>query len=182
MKSEKGITLIMLVTYIVMTTIALAVLATITNYFYNNVYSLENKAMYAAEFNKFNVYIVQDVKNNTKVNIQVPTTEQPYLDTVIAFGNGNRYIYYNNPESSYKNKIYRITRQKDAEGNPIVKENGSYQENIALIATNVTKFQVNTRTVNVEDVQKTLLDVELQIGTHEKMRFWHTITYTLKYW
>jgi len=182
MKSEKGITLIMLATYIVMTTIALGILATISNYFYNNVYYLNNKAMYAAEFNKFNVYMAQDVKRNTKVNIQVPDDEHPNQDTIIAFGNGNRYIYYNNPDTKYKNAIYRVTQVKDAEGNLIQDENGKYTENIVPIATNVTKFHVAKETKYINDVDKILLTVEIKIGNSTPMSFWHTITYTLKYW
>ena len=182
MKSEKGITLIMLVTYIVLTTIALAILATISNYFYNNVYYLNNKAMYAAEFNKFNVYMVQDVKRNTKVNIQVPTQENPNQDTIIAFGNGNRYIYYNSPTSKYKNAIYRVTQVKDANGNVIKDENGKITENITLIANNITKFNVSKETKYINDVDKVLLNVEIKIGNNSQMSFWHNITYTLKYW
>ncbi len=182
MKSEKGITLITLATYIVLTTITLAILATVSNYFYNNVYYLDNKAMYAAEFNKFNVYMVQDVKRNSRVNIQVPTAEKPYQETIIAFGNGNRYIYYNEPDSPYKHSIYRVTQVKDADGNPVKDANGNVKENISLIAGNITKFEVSKETKTINRADKILLNIEMKIGNHTEMNFWHNITYTLKYW
>lgn len=182
MKSERGITLIMLMTYIVLTTIALAILSTISYYFYNNVYYLNNQAMYAAEFNKFNVYMVQDVKRNTKVNIQVPDEEHPNRETIIAFENGNRYIYYNDPDSEYKNAIYRVSQVKDENGNLVKDENGKYTENVDRIAGNITKFNVKKETKYINDVDKTLLNVEIKIGNQPEMSFWHTITYSLKYW
>jgi hypothetical protein len=46
----------------------------------------------------------------------------------------------------------------------------------------VTKFDVSKEIKTINDVDKTLLNVEIKIGDETDMSFWHNITYTLKYW
>ena len=64
MKSQKGITLTSLVVYIVVLLIVLGLLSNISKYFYSNTKYITDANKYVSEFNKFNMYFIEDVKNN----------------------------------------------------------------------------------------------------------------------
>jgi len=93
MKSEKGVTLSALVAYITIFTIILAIMANISAYFYRNVGQIKDSPTYIAEFNKFSMFFVTDVKRNTKVNIVTSNS--------LEFADGTKYTYKNN--SIYRN-------------------------------------------------------------------------------
>ena len=63
MKSEKGITLIILGIYVVVFSIVIALLASLSSYIYNNLGGISDSSIDAVEFNKFNMYFVEDVKS-----------------------------------------------------------------------------------------------------------------------
>ena len=62
MKSEKGITLISIMIYIVVMLIVVVIVGSINMFFYNNVIGLKESANLSSEHNKFNVAFLQDVK------------------------------------------------------------------------------------------------------------------------
>lgn len=95
MKSEKGITLISLSIYIMTISIAIGILSIISQYFYSNVSYISEMGKYASEYNKFNMYFVKDIKNNTDV--------YSISDNKIVFDDGNMYTYSNG--AIYRNKI-----------------------------------------------------------------------------
>lgn len=91
MKSEKGITLVSLVVYIVIFMIILGVMSAITSSFNKNIEGIKEPQKYITEFNKFCMFFVRDVKNNTQATV---TSNQ------IVFEDGTKYEYKDN-------KIYR---------------------------------------------------------------------------
>lgn len=95
MKSEKGITLISLSIYIMTISIAIGILSIISQYFYSNVSYISEMGKYASEYNKFNMYFIKDIKNNTDV--------YSISDNKIVFDDGNMYTYSNG--AIYRNKI-----------------------------------------------------------------------------
>lgn len=95
LKSNKGVTLLSLITYIIVFLIVVGVMGTISTFFYNNLTIVRNSAQYCAEFDKFNVFFVNDVKNNNHVNIDTQ-------NNIITFIDGTTYKY--NPEDK---GIYR---------------------------------------------------------------------------
>ena len=58
MKSQKGVTLVALVIYIIVFTIVISILSVISSFFFSNVNFVKEQANYAPEFNKFNIFIV----------------------------------------------------------------------------------------------------------------------------
>ena len=62
MKSEKGVTLTALVAYICAFVIILGIVTTISSHFYKNVGQIKETPQYIAEFNKYNMLFVADVK------------------------------------------------------------------------------------------------------------------------
>ena len=93
MKSEKGITLTSLVIYIVVATIVIGTMAIVSSFFFSNMNLIKNQDQYAIEFNKFNMFFINDVKKNKTAQVQ---------NNQIVFEDGTTYQY-----SSQEQKIYR---------------------------------------------------------------------------
>ena len=62
-KSEKGITLMALTTYIIVMLIVVGIVATVSTFFYGNLNIVKDSAKYSCEFDKFNSSIISDVKS-----------------------------------------------------------------------------------------------------------------------
>lgn len=98
MKNQKGITLISLIIYIIVLTIVIATLSIISNFFYSNIDYIKENSKYISEYNKFNMYFIEDVKNN---NNTYEVTENQ-----VIFEDGTVYTYKPNSDNSiYRNKV-----------------------------------------------------------------------------
>ena len=96
MKSENGITLTSLVIYVVVATIIISTMAVISSFFFSNMSSVNGQEEYALEFNKFNMFFINDVKNNKKAEINVGK---------IVFEDGTVYEYRASEKAIYRNNI-----------------------------------------------------------------------------
>ena len=92
MKSEKGITLTALVGYVTVFTVVIAIMATITNYLYKNIVTVKETPTFVAEYNKFCMFFIADVKNNSNI--------ESISDKTIRFEDGTIY-------ELRSNKMYR---------------------------------------------------------------------------
>ena len=90
MKSNKGVTLTILIIYVIVLSIVIGVLTNISNNFYANTKYIMDNGKYISEFNKFNMYFIEDVKNNS--NIYSITGNE------IIFEDGTIYTYKSNPD------------------------------------------------------------------------------------
>ena len=98
MKQEKGITLTSLIIYMILLTFAVSMLAMISDMFFNNTKYITESGKYISEFNKFNMYFIEDAKKN-KNTYEVS-------DHQITFEDGTVYTYYESPDNSiYRNKV-----------------------------------------------------------------------------
>lgn len=110
MKAEKGITLISLVVYIVLATIVIGIMATVSSYFFSNMNLIKNQDQYALEFNKFNMFFINDIKSNKTATIE---------ETKIVFEDGTTYTYNQTEKTIYRNttkianEIQQIQFSKD---------------------------------------------------------------------
>ena len=95
MKSEKGITLISLIIYVVLLLIVVSFLSVVSTHFYSSTKYLMDNGKYVSEFDKFNMYFIEDVKNNIDV-YSIETNK-------IVFEDGTAYTYLN--KSVYRNKV-----------------------------------------------------------------------------
>ena len=94
MKSQKGVTLIALVIYVIVLTIVVSILAMISSFFFSNVNFVKKQANYAPEFNKFNMFFIQDVKNNKNVTVS---------GNNIKFEDGTEYTFNLDQKAIYRN-------------------------------------------------------------------------------
>lgn len=98
MKREEGITLVSLILYIMALTIVISILGLISNMFFSNIKYVKENAKDIAEFNKFNMYFIEDVKSNNNTN--------KVEDQEIIFEDGTVYTYKSSPDNSiYRNKV-----------------------------------------------------------------------------
>ena len=96
MKSQKGITLTALVIYIMVATIVIATMAIVSSFFFSNINLVRDQEQYAVEFNKFNMFFVNDIKNNKTAQVQIHQ---------ITFEDGTIYEYNAEEQSVYRNDI-----------------------------------------------------------------------------
>ncbi len=102
MKNNKGITLISLITYIIGLTIMLAIIATLTSFFYKNVKGKDINSD-TTQYTKFSSIFLEEInnKNNTVVSCKSLSDGTSY----IIFSSGNQYTFDKNSSSIYKNKF-----------------------------------------------------------------------------
>ena len=117
MKAEKGITLIILSVYVIIFSIIIALLANLSSYIYNNLDYISDKNINISEFNKFNMYFIEDVKTNNQVLIDnLSDNDREFIR--IAFADGDIYTYTIGDDCIYKNnqKIASDVLEFSAEG------------------------------------------------------------------
>ena len=102
MKKENGITLISLIIYIIVLLLAVSMLSTISSYFYSNVSEINSESKYIGEYNKFNMFFLEDIKSiGVKFNNII--TDKDNLIIELYNENTNKTIKYSYEE----NIIYR---------------------------------------------------------------------------
>ena len=154
MKSERGITLTILVIYIIIFSVVIGLLASLSSYIYGNIKYINDDSVDVSEFNKFNVYFIEDVKSNSQVQIDSQVNSEGKNIVRIVFGDGDIYSFVKEEKSIYKNK------QK--------------------IAKNIQNFTaVRNQT---SDKLKTYIEVNITIGAKDEANYTKKIAYVLKYW
>lgn len=121
MKSNRGVTLTILIIYILALVIVIGILTSISNNFYSNKDYIMENGKYISEFNKFNMHFVEDVKNNSNI-YSISKNE-------IIFADGTIYTFLSEPDNAiYRNKVkicknvkYCEFTQKEEEVNNIKK-------------------------------------------------------------
>ena len=93
MKNEKGITLMTIIIYVIAVFALLGTISVLTNFFHKNVQVVTSESILEAEYNKFNMQFLDDIK---KEGNKIQTINSNY----ISFSNGSVYTISNN-------KIYR---------------------------------------------------------------------------
>lgn len=126
MKSDKGVTLISLVIYIAVFTIVVSTMALLSSYFYNNMHLIKDDASYVVEYNKFNMFFIQDVKHNSTATIE---------NNVIKFEDGTIYEY--KPNSIYRNDKEIATNVKSATFNLKTYKVKNTTKNLILVNLNI---------------------------------------------
>lgn len=94
-KSEKGITLTSLIIYIILIILIISLLSLVSKNFYNNLGAISESGKYISEFNKFNMYFIEDVKKNSEI--------YSIANDKIVFIDGTVYTF--SEESIYRNQV-----------------------------------------------------------------------------
>lgn len=145
LRNQKGITLTSLVIYILVFTIIIGVMTTISTFFYSGIGEVVDTPKYLAEFNKFSMFFVADVKNYNNATV---------TDNTIQFEGGPTYSY----DGAY---IYR---------------------NDTPICRYIMNCTFTSKTYNVNNTTKNLINVNMQIGKNDEKSVTKNIDFTLRYW
>lgn len=105
MKSEKGITLISLIIYVIGMAIVIALVSTLTSYFYKNI-DIDSVSNYTSEYTKFTSVILDEInKEGNKIIESKSTNKNGKQVNYIIFSSGNQYTFMEENNSIYKNNI-----------------------------------------------------------------------------
>ena len=113
MKSEKGITLVSLIIYVIAMLITVTIMTIVTSYFYQNVDVSAEKYTYFSEFTKFESYfseettkqgnrIVEINPENTQDN---PNAQKNSEQVYLILSSGNQYTYIKQNKAIYQNNV-----------------------------------------------------------------------------
>lgn len=98
MKSEKGITLISVIIYVLVMAIVIGVMAIISTFFYKNISDEKFNIDPITEYTTFNSYFSEEINHE---NVKILECEPNY----IVFDNGVQYSYISENKGIYRNKV-----------------------------------------------------------------------------
>ncbi len=102
MKSEKGVTLISVIIYVIAMIIVIAIITTLTGYFYNNINISTESQNINKQYTKFNSFFLEEVNKSGNIIIESDTeSENPY----IIFSDKNQYTFIKQNKAIYFNNI-----------------------------------------------------------------------------
>ena len=133
MKSQKGITLISLIVYIIAMTIVIAVIAVISTYFYSNTHSLGDVINPLTEYTKFNTFFSDEVNH---INIKILDCKENY----VVFDNGVQYMFVPENKGIYRNQVKVCRNVKNCTFGQKI-QNG---KNIVTVTLEIEKGQAKT--------------------------------------
>ena len=102
-KENQGITLVVLIIYVILTIIILGILTTLTMHFRSNIDKVNVQTAYDTEFDKLNMQLIKETKIE-KNFIDTGTA----TDVSITFKNGNTYTYDPSSRAIYLNNNIKI--------------------------------------------------------------------------
>ena len=137
MKTEKGVTLISVLVYVIAMVIVIAVIASLTGYFYSNVdINMESQDI-SKQYTKFNSFFTDDINKSGNIVIDSDTeSENPY----IVFANKNQYTFIKNNKAIYFNQIKIATNIEKCTFETQIK-NG---KNVIIVNIEAKDFQKTT--------------------------------------
>lgn len=177
MKSEKGVTLISIIVYIIGIMLVISILAGISNFFFQNKNYLLENSRYISEYNKFNMYFLDDVKKNKTAEIETIYQKDASGNEVISGGDkveaGMRIILADGTIYTYRKISDKTSDGKDAN------DYGIYR-NKAKICTNISSctFSIDPTSNKLDRADgKRVISVTMTIDD-----FTTTNKYVLNYW
>ena len=105
MKSEKGITMMMLIIYVASFLIVAGVIAGITVFFYNNSSLIDKENFSAIEFNKLNMYLVKESELPDNRIETISLSDEETTLQYILFSNGDKFVWDKESNLLYFNQI-----------------------------------------------------------------------------
>lgn len=167
MKNEKGVTLLALVIYILVATIVISIIAFMSSNFFRNVKIIENQDKYAVEFNKFNMFFINDVKSSKEAKVET---------NKITFSNGS--VYELKGTDIYRDGVIIASQIQSAEF-----ETDTYEvpdTNVIETGKPAVKNLIRVHLTIGKNFSEGTIAEEADRKAYERLN--KTIEYVLKYW
>ncbi len=103
MKSEKGITLISIIIYVIAMVIVVSIVAVLSRYFYRNINNSRNYVELDKQYTDINVFFTEEA--NLQDNKIIEINDNDGYQKWVAFSSGNQYTYIEENKSLYKNNV-----------------------------------------------------------------------------
>lgn len=155
LSSDKGITLLDVIIYMIATLLVIGLMTSVRQFFFGKMKVVQSVAKYAQEFDNFNAYFVKDVKKNENVTINEISAD----DIKIILSDNTVYSYKKRTNS----------------------EIGDIYRNAVKVASNVKSLNCTKNIIYINNTRKILLRLEIVIGGKSKQSFTKAIQYTFKY-
>jgi len=147
MRKNRGITLISLIVYIILSIMVLSMLTVISMNFRDNLNNLDESTVQDTEFDKLNLQLLKETKTENNLVDEEETTSNK-----LVFTNGNTYTYENN--SIYLNDNIKIAENIEIFSIQISNENNKQKIKISVTTegkTRTTEYICSSELVNVQE-------------------------------
>ena len=147
MKKNRGITLISLIIYIILSIMVLSMLTVLSTHFKDNIGNLDISTVHDTEFDKLNLQLLKETKTENNYIDEEQTTT-----TKLVFTNGNTYTYESN--AIYLNDNIKIAEKIEAFSSEISNEDNKQKIKVTLTIdgiTRTTEYVVISEVINVEE-------------------------------
>lgn len=123
MKSEKGVTLVSLIIYVIAIIITVTIITFVTSYFAKNIDVTPKKYTYSDEFTKLESYFSEEAneEDNKILKVSAKVNDSDVNQQYIAFSTGNQYTYIKENKAIYKNNIKIASGVEECEFLEIIK-------------------------------------------------------------
>ncbi len=138
MKSEKGITLISVILYVIVMLLVVTIASILTGYFYNNIDINNTEQNANVEFTKFNSFFTEEVNIRGNTILESDTEGTSTGQKYIVFSTGNQYTYIKNNKAIYKNNS-KIASDIEEFNIKINNSDGKTTIEIELTSGNISK-------------------------------------------
>ena len=108
MQSEKGVTLISVIIYVIVMLIVVSVISVLTSYFYKNVDINSVSEDFNQQYTKFNSYFAEEVNRKGNKILDIGETEsddESGNQKYIVFSSGNQYTFIPENKGIYMNTV-----------------------------------------------------------------------------
>lgn len=137
MENQKGITLVSLSVYIIGMMVIIAIVATLTTFFYKNINNIDDNDI-STDYTKFTKIFSSEINKSGNTVVDAKTyIENDKKVSYIIFSSGNQYTYKEENKSIYQNNIKICTKIDNCEFSYSY-QNSQYKINVELIAGNIS--------------------------------------------
>lgn len=136
MRSQRGVTLISLIIYVIIMTFVIAIISRISSSFYSNMKEFDGESESAVAYSKFNMYFLNDIKRE---GVNVEEVFDSYI--ILSYTKDEEIVKI---EYSVQNKSLYRNKVKICDDVENVKITSNEEKNTVTINLKIKEYEKNT--------------------------------------